>query len=133
MYIYPKRNWIIKFNSYRLRWFIREGKRYYVTFIDDYSRYTKLYLLRNKDDTRNAILSYKCEVENQLNKKIKRIRYARGSECLVLDNFCEHEGIIHKITPSYSPESNGVTERKNRTLKEMMNSILVSYHALNNL
>ena len=44
----------------------RGGKRYYVTFIDDYSRYTKLYLLRNKDDTHNAFLSYKFEVEINL-------------------------------------------------------------------
>lgn len=111
----------------------RGGKRYYVTFIDDYSRYTKLYLLRNKDDTHNAFLSYKSEVENQLNKKIKRIRSDRGGEYLSLDNFCEQEGIIHEITPPYSPESNGVVERKNRTLKEMMNSMLVSSHAPDNL
>jgi hypothetical protein len=49
----------------------RGGKRYYVTFIDDFSRFTKLYLLRNKADAFSTFLSYKIEVENQLNKKIK--------------------------------------------------------------
>ena len=56
----------------------RGGKRYYVTFINDCSGYTKLYLFRNNDDTYNAFLSYKFELKNQLNKKIKRIRSNRG-------------------------------------------------------
>ena len=42
----------------------RGGKRYYVTFIDNFSRFTKLYLLRNKDDAYNAFISFKNEVEN---------------------------------------------------------------------
>ena len=43
------------------------------------------------------------------------------------------KAIIHEITPPYSHESNGVTERKNRTLKEMMNSMLISSNAPDNL
>ena len=53
------------------------GKRFYITFIDDYSRYTKVYLLRNKDETRDVFIKYKNEVENQLSKKIKRLRIDR--------------------------------------------------------
>ena len=45
----------------------------------------------------------------------------------------EKEGIMHEVTPPYSPESNGVVEIKNRTLKEMMNSLLVSASTPNNL
>ena len=40
--------------------------------------------------------------------------------------FCEQNGIIHEVTPSYSPESNEIAERKNKTLKEMTNAMLVS-------
>ena len=76
---------------------------------------------------------YKAEVENQLGRKIKRVRSDRGGEYLLLNKFCEKEGIIHEVTPPYSPESNGVAERKNRTLKEMMNAMLVSSAAPNNL
>ena len=50
------------------------GTKFYVTFIDDYFRFTKVYLLRNEDEVFDMLLSYKAEVENQLDRKIKRIR-----------------------------------------------------------
>ena len=42
----------------------RGGKRFYITFIDDYSRYTRVYLLRNKDETKDVFIKYKNEVKN---------------------------------------------------------------------
>ena len=67
-------------------------------------------------------------MENQLSKKIKRLRIDRGGvyESNPFNSFCEDHGIIHETTPPYFPESNGVAERKNRTLKEMRNAMLVS-------
>ena len=58
----------------------RGGKRFYITFIDDYSRYTRVYLLRNKDEARDVFIKYKNKVETQLSKKIKRLRTNRGGE-----------------------------------------------------
>ena len=49
----------------------KSGKRFYITFIDDYSRYIWVYLLRNKDEARDASIKYKTKVENQLSKKIE--------------------------------------------------------------
>ena len=70
---------------------------------------------------------YKNEVENQLSKKIKAIRSDRGGEYeSPFEEFCAEHGIIHQTTAPYSPQSNGIAERKNRTLKEMMNAMLVS-------
>lgn len=113
----------------------RGGKRFYITFIDDFSRYTKVYLLRNKDEAMEKFLIFKAMVENQTGKKIKRLRSDRGGEyeSNPFNEYCEEQGIIHEITPPYSLESNGVAERKNRTLKEMMNAMLVSSGAPNNL
>ena len=111
----------------------RGGKKFYVTFIDDYYRFTKVYLLRNKDEAFDMFLSYKAEVDNQLDRKIKRIRSDRGGEYIPLNDYCEKKEIIHEVTSPYSPELNGVAERKNRTLKEMMNYLLVSSSAPNNL
>ena len=58
----------------------RGGKIFYITFIDDYSRYTRVYILRNKDETIDVFIKYKNEVENQLSKKIKRLRSDMGGE-----------------------------------------------------
>jgi len=58
----------------------RGGKRLYITFIDDCSKYTVVYLLRSKDGVFEMFLKYKSEVENQLNKKIKRLRSDRDGE-----------------------------------------------------
>ena len=70
---------------------------------------------------------YKNEVENQLDKKIKVIRSDRGGEYESLfGELCSQHGIIHQTTAPYSPQQNGVAERKNRTLKEMMNAMLIS-------
>ena len=98
----------------------RGGKRFYITFIDDYSRYARVYLLRNKDETRDAFIKYKNEVENQLSKKIKRLITDRGGEyeSNPFNYFCEDHEIIQETTPPYSIESNGVAKRKNRTLKQ---------------
>jgi len=49
------------------------------------------------------------------------------------NDFYVKEGIIHEVTPPYSPKSNGVVERKNRTLKEMMNAMPISSNAPDNL
>jgi len=49
------------------------GKHYFVMFINDYSRYAKVYLIKHKDETFDVFLTYKEEVENQLNKKIKTL------------------------------------------------------------
>jgi len=113
----------------------RGGKRFYITFIDDFSRYRVVYLLRSKDEAFDVFQKYKFEVENQLNKKIKRLRSDRGGEyeLTLFNELCEQHGIIHETTPPYSPESNGVTERKNKTLKNMVNAMLISSGAPLNL
>ncbi|WVZ67986.1 hypothetical protein U9M48_016985 [Paspalum notatum var. saurae] len=97
-----------------------------MTLIDDATRFCYVYLLKSKDETLDYFKIYKAEVENQLERKIKRLRSDRGGEYFpkVFDDFCAEHGIIHERTPPYSPESNGVAERKNRTLIDLVNSIL---------
>ncbi|KAL6329980.1 hypothetical protein AAG906_039895 [Vitis piasezkii] len=79
------------------------------------------------DEAIEKFVLYKTEVENQLNKKIKVLRSDRGGEYeSPFVDICAQHGIIHETTAPYSPQSNGVAERKNRTLKEMMNAMLIS-------
>ncbi|KAL0332990.1 UNVERIFIED_CONTAM: Retrovirus-related Pol polyprotein from transposon TNT 1-94, partial [Sesamum calycinum] len=68
------------------------------------------------------------QFETQTGKKLKRLRSDRGGEyeSSKFTEYCQTFGIIHEETPPYSPSSNGVAERKNRTFKDMINSLLLT-------
>ena len=106
----------------------RDGNRYFITLIDDSSRFTYVYLLKHKEDAFNVFKVYKVEVENQLGKKIKIIRSDRGGEYFSNEFivFCEDHGIIHECSAPHTPEQNGLAERKNRTFLEMINAKLLN-------
>ena len=106
----------------------RGGKRYFITFIDDCSRFTYVYLMSNKDEAFEFFKRYKAEVENQKGRKIKVLRSDRGGEYFSneFSLFCEEHGIIHQKTAPYTPQQNGLAERKNRTLTDMINSMIIS-------
>jgi hypothetical protein len=88
----------------------RAGKKYFILFIDDATRFCQLYLVKMKDEA------------------LKRVRSDRGGEYLSNEfgEFCAEHGIIHETTAPYSPPSNGVAERKNRTLTDLVNAMLDS-------
>ena len=93
-----------------------------------------MYLLKIKDKALERFILYKTEVENRLSKKIKLIRSAPGGEYVTsIGDYCAQQGIRHEVTPPYSPQSNGVAKRKNRTLKEMMNAMLISFGVPQNM
>ena len=102
------------------------GDIYYVSFIDDFSRNTRLYFLKNKSKFFSKFKEYKALVENQIGKKIKVLRTDNGGE------FCEKEfkkfykecGIARQKTTPYTPQQNGVVERMNRSLMEKVRSML---------
>jgi transposase InsO family protein len=102
------------------------GQRYFMTMIDDASRYCYVYLLKSKDETLNCFKSYKAEVENRLEKKIKCFTYDRGGEYFSneFDLFYEEHGVIHERTSPYSPQSNRVTERNNHIMTDLVNFML---------
>jgi transposase InsO family protein len=83
---------------------IKGGKRYFMTFIDDCSRFCHVYLLKLKDEALHYFKIYKAEVENQLEKNVKRLQTDRGGEYFSNDffEFCAEHGIIHEMTPPYS-------------------------------
>ncbi|GKF84833.1 zinc finger, CCHC-type containing protein [Tanacetum coccineum] len=99
-----------------------------ITFIDDASRFCYVYLLHAKDEALDKFRIYKTEVELQQNDLVKTLRTDRGGEYYD-PVFFQSVGIIHETIAPYTPQQNGVVERKNKALKEMVNSML-SYSGL---
>ncbi|GJS00384.1 retrovirus-related pol polyprotein from transposon TNT 1-94 [Tanacetum coccineum] len=87
----------------------------------------QMYVGKGKDEAINKFVLYKTKVENQLGRKIKVVRSDIGGEYVSpFTELCAKHGIRHEFTAPYSPEQNGIAERKNRTLKEMVNAMLIS-------
>jgi transposase InsO family protein len=90
------------------------GKKYFMTFIDDCTRFCYIYLSKLKDEALHYFKIYKVEAENQIKRKIKHVRTDSGGEYFsnLFTLFCEEHGIIHERTSSYSPQSNGGSRKK---------------------
>lgn len=111
------------------------GAKYFVTFIDDCSRYTETVMLRRRSDVLQAFKDYKHRVEKQTGKKIKKLRTDNGLEYLSkeFNNFLKDEGISRQLTVEYTPQQNGVAERANRTLVEMARCLMLQAKLPNSL
>jgi transposase InsO family protein len=104
----------------------REGYRYYVTFIDDYSRYTEVIPLKRKDETLEAFKKFVARAENETGKRIIRFRSDGGGEFYSKEfiEYCNGKGIAQEKTNPDTPQQNGVAERKNQTLNNKARSML---------
>ncbi|KAJ9541893.1 hypothetical protein OSB04_028399 [Centaurea solstitialis] len=104
----------------------RGGYQYFNTFTDDFSRYGYVYLMRHKSETFEKFKEYQNEVQNILDKRIKFLRSDRGGEYLSdeFDNHLMECGIVSQLTPPYTPQMNGVSERRNRTLLDMVRTMM---------
>nr|GEU41405.1 hypothetical protein [Tanacetum cinerariifolium] len=104
----------------------RQGASYFVTFTDDFSRYGYVYLLKHKHEVFETFKVFQKEVENQLGKTIKLLHFDREGEYMsqeFLDHLKDH-GIIAHHTPPYTQQHNGVSERRNRTILDMVRSMM---------
>ena len=114
----------------------RNGHIYFISFIDDYSRYGHIFLIKEKAQALDVFKSFKVEVELQLNKRIKKVRSDRGGEYYgrydgsgeqrpgPFAKFLEENGIVPQYTMPGSPQMNGIAERRNRTLMDMVRSMM---------
>lgn len=102
------------------------GARYFLLFVDDYTRMTFIYFLKCKSETLTCFKEFKSMVENYQNKRIKILRTDNGCEYCSNEfrDFLKHEGIIHQKTNPYTPEQNGLSERNNRTIVERARCLL---------
>ena len=105
------------------------GKKYCLVIVDDYSRYTWVYFFKTKDETQQVFIDFSKEVQRQHDLPILVIRSDNGSEFknYTLNDFVSEEGIHHPYSAAYTPQQNGVAERKNRTLIDMARSMLAEF------
>jgi hypothetical protein len=90
------------------------GMNYYISFVDSFSRYTWILLLKSKSDTKDAVIHFIRQAENLTNQKLKTIQTDGGSEFKTLKEFFSEKGINHRITCPHTSEQNGIVERKHR-------------------
>ena len=109
------------------------GSRYFITFVDDYSRYCRSYFMKQKSEALDKFKEFKAAAEKESGKTIKALRSDRGGEYMSEEFICylKQSGIRAESTAAYSPQQNGVAERLNRTLGEAARSMLF-YAGLSN-
>ena len=101
-----------------------------LTFIDDYTRRTWVYFLKLKSEVFEKFYHFKALVENQSGQHIKVLRIDSGGEYIFkyFLRFFRENGIHKQFTARYTPQQNGVSERKNRTIMDMVRSMLKEKH-----
>ena len=104
----------------------RGGYEYFITFTDDYSRYRYVYLMKKKFEVLDKFKEFKVELEKQLGRHIKSLRSDRGSEYMSIElvSFLNVHRILSHLSASGTPQQNGVAEIRNRTLLDMVRSMM---------
>jgi len=104
------------------------GNKYFMLLVDDCTRWTTVYMLKTKDQAVDAFIKFMAEAENNTGQHIKILKSDRGGKFLAssFPKVCENAGIKHQFTAPYTPQQNGVVERKNRSVMEMARSLLKS-------
>ena len=102
------------------------GNKYMMTFIDDYTRMCWIYLLKNKSDAFQTFKNFHAWIENDAQTHIGSLRTDNGKEYTSneFENYLRQHGIKHQTTVPYNPQQNGVAERMNRTILNMVRSML---------
>ncbi len=102
------------------------GAKYFVTYIDDFSRKVRVYLLKSKGECLEKFKEFKALVETQSKHKIKVFRSDNGGEYVSKGFKCffNAHGIEKQTSTPYRPQQNGMAERANRTLVEMVRIML---------
>jgi hypothetical protein len=106
-----------------------DGSKYCLVIVDDYSRFTWVFFLQEKSQTQETLKGFLRRTQNEFGLGIKKIRSDNGMEFKnsQIEGFLEDKGIKHEFSSPYTPQQNGVVERKNRTLLDMARTMLDEY------
>ena len=106
----------------------RDGFKYYVIFVDHFTKYIWFYPLKHKSDTKSVFIMFKALLEKYFERPIKTLYSDNGSEYEALFNFLTIDGVSHLTSPPYTPEHNGFAERRHRHIVETGLSLLSHAH-----
>ena len=98
----------------------RNGARYFMTLIDDFSKKLWIYFMREKSEVFTKFKIWRAEVEKKQGRSVKCLRSDNGGEYTSREfqDYCEECGIRRYFSVKGTPQQNGVAERMNRTLLE---------------
>ncbi|GAB1869619.1 Gag-pol polyprotein [Camponotus japonicus] len=105
-----------------------DGKKYVLTFIDDFTHFTVAYTLSLKSEVLRHFKMFKAMAEAHFNKKVSRFRCDNGREYISNETreYFESNGIQYEFTIRYTPQQNGVAERMNRTIIEKARCMILN-------
>jgi transposase InsO family protein len=110
------------------------GSKYGLVIVDDFSRFTWVFFLSDKGKTQETLKKFMRRAQNEFELKIKKVRSDNGTEFknTCVEEFSGEEGIKHEFSVPYTPQQNGVVERKKRTLIEAARTMLDEYKTPDN-
>ena len=102
------------------------GKKYFVSFIDDYSRFCRVYLMKQKSKVFSKFKEFETLVTNDTGLTIGTLCTDNGGEYVSkeFEDYLRSKGIRQELTVPYSPAQNGVAERMNRTLMKSARTMI---------
>ena len=100
------------------------GFSYYVSFLDDFSKFTWVYLLKHKSDVEHVFYQFQKRVELSLGTKIRSVQSDWGGEYQKLHKYFLETGVSHRISCPHTHQQNGAIERKHRHLVETALALL---------
>lgn len=102
------------------------GNRYFVTYTDDYSRYSFIQFMKTKDEQEKKFKEFRKLFQVQFSHPIKFLRTDSGGEFTsnAFEEYLKRKGIVHQSKPPRTPQWRGVSERLNRTLLDKVRSML---------
>ena len=102
------------------------GSKYFLLLVDDYSRLMWVAMIKKKSKAFQAFVKFKNLAEAEKEMKIRCLRTDQRGEFTssIFSKFCSENGIKRQFSAPYSPQKNGVVERRNMTVMNMVRSIL---------
>nr|GFB77190.1 zinc finger, CCHC-type [Tanacetum cinerariifolium] len=102
------------------------GKKFIFLLVDDCTRFMWAYFLTSKDQTFNTFKEFRQRIEMEMRMKLRMLRTDRGGEFTSNEftKYCKENGIARQLTTPYSPQQNGVGERRNRTVLSTTRSMM---------